>query len=92
MNVRPIQPISIWTPQGDKLLTYLALADFFDYHFDNGAGKVTYKLIAMEGEPEAAVDYVVNNLEIPSDVIQQWGEDDDIIWDYVATSLGLTLI
>jgi hypothetical protein len=92
MNVRPIQPIPIWTPQGEKSLTYLALANFFDYHFDGGSGKVTYKLIAMEGEPQAAVDYVINNLEIPSSIIQQWGDDDSIIWDYVANTLGLTLI
>jgi hypothetical protein len=95
MNTRNIEPISIWTPSGQKSATILSLANFFDYHFDNGGGIVEYLLLGMEsvGEnPESAVQYYAGQLDIPSDVIQQWGEDDDVIWDYVATTLGLTLI
>jgi hypothetical protein len=92
MNVKQIEPISVWTAQGDKSLTYLALANFFDYHFDDGGGKITYKLIAMEGDPETAVEYIVSNLDIPSNIIQQWGASDDIIWEYVSNKLNLVII
>lgn len=95
MNTRNIEPISIWTKNGNRNATILSLFNFFNYHFDNGGGVVEYILFGMEsiGEnPESAVSYYTGQLDIPSDVVQQWGEDDDIIWDYVSTSLGLTLI
>jgi len=89
-NTRNIQPITTWTPNGEKTISILALFNFYDYHFDNGAGKVTYKLIGLENE--CAVEYFTENVEIPSSIVQQWGSSDDIIWNYVATALGLTLL
>lgn len=104
-NTRPIQSTNIWTSTGNTPATYLGLINFSDYHFDNGGGTVRYTLIGMQdnGEstledgtvvqnPPSAVDLYVANLNIPSSVVQQWGEDDDIIFEYVAQTLGLTLI
>lgn len=88
-NTKQIQPVSIWTKNGNKNATILALVNFFDYHFDNGNGKVNYKLIGMESE--VAVEYASENIEIPSSIIQQWGASDDIIWNYIVTTLGLIL-
>ena len=92
MNTRKIQPIEIWANDGQKQATILALSNFFDYHFDNGSGKVTYKLIGMEGETPSAVEYFIADLQIPSEVIQQWGTSDDIIWSYVAQKLNIVII
>ena len=91
-NTRVISPIQIWTASGEKTVTILALSNFFDYHFDNGNGKVTYKLIGMEGNPEAAQEYIVANIDIPASIVQQWGTSDDIIFNYVATTLNLTIL
>jgi len=92
MNTKIIEPVSVWTMNGPKNATILSLANFFNYHFDEGAGTVEYLLLGMEsiGEnPESAVEYYKANLEIPSSVIQQWGADDSIIWNYVIQQLGL---
>ena len=91
-NTRQIQPIQIWTANGQKEVSILALTNFYDYHFDNGSGKVTYKLIGMVGEPASAIEYIVADINIPSEIIQQWGASDDIIWNYVAETLNLELI
>jgi hypothetical protein len=104
-NTRQIETLKIWTPTGEKDVHLLALTNFYDYHFDNGNGKVEYKLIAMESSgssvdengniiqsPPSAIEYVTSRLEIPSEVIQQWGASDDIIWNYVAEQLNLELI
>lgn len=91
-NTRSIQPKTIWTPSGDKTATLFALTNFSNYHFDNGAGLVNYKLIGMEGDPESAFDYYFGQIEIPANIIQQWGASDDIIFNYVAYQLGLTII
>jgi hypothetical protein len=91
-NTRQIQPVQIWTATGQKEASILALTNFFDYHFDDGNGKVNYKLIGMEGEPASAFEYITANIEIPASIIQQWGADDSIIWNYIAEQLNLTLI
>ena len=91
MNTRHIQPITTWTPEGEKTINLLALSNFSDYHFDDGSGKVEYKLIGADLEL-GATEYFTNKLEVPASIIQQWGADDTIIWDYVASTLGLTII
>lgn len=105
MNTRTIQPKSVWTPSGEKTATIFALTNFSNYRFDNGPGLVSYKLTGMESPgtsidengqtitlPESAVDYFLGTIEIPANVIQQWGESDEIIFNYVANQLGLTII
>ena len=91
-NTRQIKPVQIWTANGQKEASVLALTNFFDYHFDDGNGKVTYKLIGMEGEPASAIEYITADIEIPSSIIQNWGADDSIIWNYVAEQLNLELL
>jgi len=104
-NTKQIQPKQIWTEKGDKTATLFALTNFSDYHFDNGSGLVSYKLMGMESPgtttdengnvvslPESAVDYYVGQIGIPSSVVQQWGADDSVIFDYVASTIGLIII
>ena len=104
-NTRPIQPTNIWTDSGNVSAIYLGLTNFYDYHFDNGTGTVEYVLIGMQDNGSfvdddgntivnapSAVDLFKGNLQIPSSIIQQWGTSDDIIWNYVAQVLNLTLV
>lgn len=91
-NTREIQPKQIWTNLGEKNATHLALTNFFNYHFDNGGGTIVYKFFGMEGNPESAYDYFIGELNIPSEIIQQWGESDDIIFNYVAEQLNIVFV
>ena len=90
-NTRTIQPIQIWTPSGNKDINVLGLTNFFDYYFDNGPGKVEYKLISAD-PMLGATDCYVGTLDVPASIIQQWGASDDIIFQYVADTLGVILI
>lgn len=96
MNTRNIQPTNLWTPNGVKEATILSLYNFSDYHFDDGGGKVSYKLIGMEapeeGQPEVAIEYYIGVVDIPAAVIQQWGASDDVIWAFVGSQLNLQYI
>ena len=102
-EIFPLQPI--WTTDGTKDAKYLALTNFFGYHFDNGGGVVRYQLIGVQDNgsstledgtivqnPTSLVTLYEANLQVPSNIIQQWGASDQIIFEYVATTLGLTLI
>jgi hypothetical protein len=87
MNTRQIQPITTWSPEtGDTSLDTLCLKDFYHYSFDDGGGKVSYTIQANE------LDILSGTIDIPSSIVQQWGADDTIIWNYVATTLNLTLL
>ena len=104
-NTRPIQPVNIWSSTGNVPATYLGLTNFYGYHFDEGPGTVEYVLIGMQDNgssvdtegntivnPPSAVDLFKGALQIPAATVQQWGPSDDIIFEYVAQTLGLTLV
>lgn len=95
MNTRQIQPVTVWTPNGQRTATIFSIYDFYGYHFDNGGGMVKYKLIGMEiggDNVESAVDYINDTYPIPPSIVQQWCASDDIIFTYVAQQLGLVII
>lgn len=104
-NTREIQPKEIWTPTGNVSAVYLGLVNFYGYHFDDGPGTVEYTLIGMQDNgsfvddegntivnPPSAVDLFKGALQVPAATVQQWGTSDDIIFEYVATTLSLTLV
>jgi hypothetical protein len=88
MNKKEIQPIEVWSETGVVSANALCLKDFYHYHFDDGDGKVSYTIADFNSD----IDYISGVIDIPSNIIQQWGADDTIIWDYVANSLSLTII
>ena len=85
--MKEIQPIQIWSPLGYKEIKYIDLTDFSGYKFDNGVGLVTYLLVGTDQS-----GYYENKIEIPANIVQQWGADDEIIFTYVASTLGLVII
>jgi len=90
-NTRKITPISAWTSLGQQTVNMFSLTDFFNYGFlPFCEGTVTYRLFNTEGE--SAVELIVSQLQIPSEIVQQWGSDDNIIFNYVAQQLGFIII
>ena len=85
--MKEIQIIQVWSPLGSRDINYINLIDFSGYKFNNGSGYVTYTLIGVD-----LITYYENQIEVPANIIQQWGADDTIIWDYVVETLGLVLI
>jgi hypothetical protein len=94
MNTRIIEPVTTYTTDGVKTLDLLSLVNFCGYNFLNSSGIVSYILsgkITVDGI-DSYVEYIHNTLEVPANIIQQWGADDNIIFVYVASALGLTII
>lgn len=42
--------------------------------------------------PDSAAEVYNGKIEIPSNIMAQWGADDQVIFDYVAQQLNLTLV
>jgi hypothetical protein len=104
-NTREITSITmIWTPSGEKQAKYLALTNFYDYYFNGGGGMVNYRLIGMQDNgtsidadgntiqnPVTYVDLYESRMPIPANIVQQWGASDEIIFNYVAQQLNITI-
>jgi len=89
MNTRNITPITSWSPEnGTITLDKLMMKDFIHYFFDGGSGWVNYSL----QDSSTQLEYFNKTMEIPSSIIQQWGASDDIIFNYVAQQLNVTII
>jgi hypothetical protein len=87
MNTRQIQAITTWSVENGNIeLNALCLKDFYHYFFDGGSGQVSYTIQSN------GLDIISGNVEIPSIIVQQWGESDEIIFSYVASTLNLTII
>lgn len=89
MNTRNITPITSWSPEnGTITLDKLMMKDFIHYFFDGGSGWVNYSL----QDSSTQLEYFNKTMEIPSSIIQQWGASDDIIFNYVAQQLNVTIL
>lgn len=88
MNTKNIQQIEVWSPEGQKQVDKLRLLTFYGYNFDNNdGGYVDYQLLS----PDDSIQFGATLL-IPPSIVQQWGADDSIIWNYIATTLNLTIV
>ena len=87
MNYRNIAPVGFWSPEGEKEAVRIMLYNFHNYNFNGSDSYVSYKL-QMEDE----VSLHEGSVAIPDTIVQAWGEDDEPIFDYVISQLGLTKI
>jgi hypothetical protein len=108
MDTRTISTVTAWTPQGSKEATEIRLRNFSEYNFDGTGGRVYWQLLSVSTETitpdpesedpgEESVSVIKTPVQdgylpIPNSVVQQWGEDDDIIFNYVCTTLGLVQV
>ena len=87
MNTRDIQQFDIWSPQGLQPVNKLKFLTFYGYEFNDGPGYVDYQLLGPNNEMQYQA-----TLLIPESIVQQWGADDDVVWDYAANTLGLIIL
>lgn len=95
MNKRNIQPVSFWTPNGEKQASKIKLFNFHDYNFNQeDTSRVNWNLLEVVTIDEVESFNVLDSgsVLIPYAIVETWGEDDEPIFDYVITTLGLTKI
>jgi hypothetical protein len=92
INTRKIKPISFWSKDGDKLADHILLYNFHGYNFDGTDSWVSYKLgkvELIEEDKEMFYSYFEGSVPVPNTVVQDWGEDDEPIFDFVIDTLNL---
>jgi hypothetical protein len=65
MNTRNIQPVSFWTPSGDKQASRIKLSNFSDYNFDGNGGKVYWQLLNVTVTRQENFEYPAPTEEVP---------------------------
>lgn len=102
-NERLIQPIATWVNGQAKTLEVLRLDNYFQYDFLMCPGRVHYCLCEVvtvtdtdeNGNTttrEEARSIIDGNVDLTWDLVNDWGEDDDIIFEYVLNELNLQQI
>lgn len=88
MNTRNIQPIAFWSPSGTDEADQIQLYNFHGYDFNGLDSYVSYRMMS------SADKHVIyeGTVKVPASVVDQWGADDQPIFDFVLTELGLTSI
>lgn len=95
MNSRKIEPISFWSPNGQQEATSIRLHNFHGYNFDGSSSSVSYRLGFTQSQADSDEWFVClaeGSVTIPDEVVQDWGADDECIFNHVITQLGLRKI
>ena len=96
-NVRFIEQTDIISSFSavNKIAEYIKLSNFSGYDFDETPGDVTCETYAIN-RPVTDLGYPLEyhellrqeTIALPSDIINNWGTDDEIIFDYVIETLN----
>lgn len=86
-NEREISPINTWVNGMVKSGNILMINAFISYDFLGGTSLISYSIVNESRQAIAGGD-----VNIPFSVVNQWGADDQIIFDYVAQQLNLILV
>lgn len=98
-NQRAIAPVTSWINGENKTMTILMLDNYQGYNFIDSPGYVNYVLQAEvttddgQGNISTSIQGVVaGTVNLTWPLVENWGMDDQPIFDYVATELNLQLI
>lgn len=99
INARKIQPVQFWKQTGPATADHVLLYNFHNYNFNGTDSVVSYKLgfIELVDVPDSSgeqyerwTSLYEGSVLLPNTVVQDWGEDDEPIFDYVIQELNLT--
>ena len=105
VNKREILPQSVFTAEGVRTAKFLEMSEMYGYFFNNEGSVATFHLIEEADNGTTTLDdgTIVANpksynriygatIKIPTSTFNQWTTNDDTIFEYVATTLGLTIV
>lgn len=94
-NQREITPVSIWSQGYTYQANVLKLCLYTGYDFIASPGQVHYDLIQHEEDIDGSIIETIlaeGNVSLTYTLVENWGINDQPIFDYVAQELQLTLV
>lgn len=92
LNEREIAPVNVWQNGSVKTAVVFKIDNFYGYDFLGSAGYVHWSIAEYDPATDAKTILVEGQMPMILPVIENWGRDDQIIFDYVAAQLNLTLV
>jgi hypothetical protein len=91
-NDRAIQPLNLWINGQSSTADVLTLDGYSGYNFVDSAGEVHYVLSSYDSATDTKTSIVQGVVQLDYTIVEDWGSDDQPIFEYVAQQLNLVLI
>lgn len=98
-NTRKISPLTIWVNGESVIANCLILNNYAGYDFNSNVGYVNWIITILNENPTPEeiitppnLPQISGILDLTQQVVNSWGQNDQVIFDYVALQLNLNLI
>ena len=91
-NEREIQPLSLWLNGELYTASIFALNSYGGYDFIESAGMIQWSLLNYDNLSNVKKQIAQGVIPLTYDLVEDWGTDDQPIFDYAAQQLNITLI
>ena len=91
-NDRAIARIQIWLNGVTSTAVILNLDGYSGYNFLDSYGSVHWNLVAWDAVTDEKTNIISGVTPLDENTVENWGSSDQIVFDYVAQQLNLTLV
>lgn len=91
-NERLIEPIKTWSNGVLYTSNIISIDGYSGYDFKEQAGEVQYSLISHDSGTGNKISVIQGIVRLTFSTVENWGSDDQIIFNYVANKLNIVLI
>jgi len=78
----------IWSSSGLQTIDTIKLTGYNGYDFNGSMGRVFYAIGKMQDN--IFIPYIEENIELPAEIVNNWGADDEPVINFVMNKLGLS--
>lgn len=92
VNEREIAPVNIWLNGVSSTAVIFSLDGYSGYNFVDNPGQVHYNMLSYDAVTDTKTIVLAGVCTLDWATVQAWGADDQIVFDYVALQLNITLV
>lgn len=98
-NAREIESVNLWVSGVQKTADVITMDNYVGYDFRGTPGQIYYTLneYSEKTEEDGSVRSILTPLVdgkifLTTEVADSWGQDDQVIFDFVTSQLNITLV
>lgn len=92
VNEREIAPVNIWLNGVSSTAVIFSLDGYSGYNFVDNPGQVHYNMLSYDPGTDTKTIVLAGVASLDWTTVENWGADDQVIFNYVAAQLNLTLV
>lgn len=92
VNDRAIQPLNLWINGVSSTAEIITLDGYAGYNFVDNPGEAHYVLSSYDAATDTKTSIMQGVVQLDWATVEAWGADDQLIFNYVAAQLNITLI